>query len=307
MTGKRGIAATLGVMAVALAAEAFNAEAAEDVGHGFAPVNGTRLFYEVRGMGPALVLIHGGQLDCRMWGDQFATFSRHFRVIRYDVRGYGGSFRPDKPYSDAADLAALLDYLKVDKAHLVGLSLGGRIAVDFAVSHPTRVSSMTLAGPGLSGYEPPGGAESDLRMWEIVKAARDAGPEQAAVLWLKDPFMAPAMEQARLAPVLRRIALENAHCWLETPVLQRPPSPVAAARLGEIKVPTLLVIGDRDVPQIKATVETLERGISGARNVSIRAAGHMVNMENPEAFDEAVLGFLRDQELRPPAPPAPVP
>lgn len=302
MTGTRGIAVTLGVMTVALAAEAFNAEAAEDVGHGFAPVNGTRLFYEVRGMGPALVLIHGGQLDCRMWGDQFTTFSQHFRVIRYDVRGYGGSFRPDKPYSDAADLAALLDYLKVDKAHLVGLSLGGRIAVDFAISHPRRVSSLTLAGPGLSGYEPPGGAESDLRMWEIIKAARDAGSEQAAALWLKDPFMAPAMEQARLAPVLRRIALENAHCWLENPILQRPPRPAAATRLGEIKVPTLLVIGDRDLPQIKATVETLERRISGARKVSIKGAGHMVNMENPEAFNEAVLGFLRDQKPRPPAP-----
>jgi pimeloyl-ACP methyl ester carboxylesterase len=204
MTGTRGIASTLGVMAVALAVEAF-AGAVEDVGHGFAPVNGTRLFYEVRGMGPALVLIHGGQLDCRMWGDQFTAFSQHFRVIRYDVRGYGGSSRPDKPYSDAADLAALLDY----------------------------------------------------------------------------------------------------HCWLENPILQRPPRPAAASRLGEIKVPTLLVIGDRDVPQIKATVETLERGIGGAKKVSIKGAGHMANMENPVTFNAAVLEFLRGQGQRPTAPPPP--
>jgi pimeloyl-ACP methyl ester carboxylesterase len=298
MTAARGIASTIGVMAVALTAEAF-AGAGDDVGHGFAPVNGTRLFYEVRGMGPALVLIHGGQLDCRMWGDQFTSFAQHFRVIRYDVRGYGGSYRSDKPYSDAADLADLLDYLKVDKAHLVGLSLGGRIAVDFAISHPARVGSLTLAGPGLSGYEPPGGAESDLRMWEIIKTARDVGPEQATALWLKDPFMAPAMEQARLTPILQRMALENAHCWLENPVLQRPPRPAAAARLGEIKIPTLLVIGDRDVPQIKATVETLERGIGGAKKVSIRGAGHMVNMENPMAFNTAVLEFLRGQGEQP--------
>jgi 3-oxoadipate enol-lactonase len=305
MTGTHTIAATLGAMAVALAAGDINAGPTEELHHGFAPVNGTRLFYEVRGAGPAVVLIHGGQLDCRMWGEQLDAFSQGYRVIRYDVRGYGGSPRPDLPYSDAEDLAALLDYLGVDKAHLVGLSLGGRIAVDFALAHPARVGSLTLAGPGLSGFEPPGGAESDLRMWEIIKAARDEGPDKATALWLKDPFMAPAMEQARLVPVLRKIARENAHCWLENPILQRPPKPAAATRLGEIKVPTLLVLGDRDVPQIRATVETLERGIRGAKKVSIPSAGHMVNMESPDAFNKAVLGFLHDRERRPAAPSLP--
>jgi len=218
--------------------------------------------------------------------------------IRYDVRGYGGSFQPDMLYSDAEDLAGLLDYLKVTKVHIVGLSLGGRIALDFAVAHPARVSSLTLAGPGLSGYEPPDGTETDLRMWNIIKAARDEGPEKATALWLKDPFMAPAMEQARLVPGLKRMARENAHCWLQNPVLQRSPKPAAATRLGEIKVPTLLIIGDRDVPQIKATIQTLERGISGSKKVAIKDAGHMVNMEKPDAFNDAVLSFLRDQQKR---------
>jgi pimeloyl-ACP methyl ester carboxylesterase len=279
-----------------LAAGGAAAGPADDDGHGFAPVGGTRLFYEVKGTGPAVVLIHGGQLDCRMWDDQFHAFSRDFRVIRYDVRGYGGSLRPDRLYSDAEDLAGLLDYLVVEKAHIVGLSLGGRIAIDFALAHPTRVGSLTLAGPGLSGYEPPGGAESDLRMWNIIKAARDEGPEQATALWLKDPFMAPAMEQSRLAPRLRRIARENAHCWLENPILQRPPKPAAVSRLGEIKVPTLLVVGDRDLTQIKATIETLERGIRGSKKVTIEGAGHMVNTERPDFFNGAVLGFLREQQ-----------
>jgi pimeloyl-ACP methyl ester carboxylesterase len=295
------IVAPFGVMAI-VCAGVVNAASEDDAGHGFAPVNGTRLFYEVKGAGPAVVFIHGGQLDCRMWDDQLATFSKDFRVIRYDVRGYGGSFRPDMLYSDADDLAGLLDYLKVDKAHLVGLSLGGRIALDFALAHPARVRSLTLAGPGLSGYEPPGGAETDLRMWEIIKAARDAGPESATALWLKDPFMAPAMEQERLVPALRKLARENAHCWLENPVLQRSPRPLAATRLGEIKVPTLLIIGDRDVSQSKATVETLEKGIAGAKKASIKGAGHMVNMERPDAFNEAVLGFLREQAPRPSPP-----
>jgi 3-oxoadipate enol-lactonase len=270
------------------------AGAPENTGHGFAPVGGTRMFYDVKGNGPAVVLIHGGQLDSRMWDAQFGVLARHFRVIRYDVRGYGGSFQPDSVYSDAEDLLGLLDYLSVDKAHVVGLSLGGRIALDFAIAHPSRLSSLVLAGPGLSGYEPPNGIETDLRMWDIIKAARDEGPAKATELWLKDPFMAPAMEQLSLVPQLQKLARENAHTWLHNPVLQRSPRPLAAERLGEIKVSTLLILGDRDVPQAKATVETLEKGIRGSKKVVIKNAGHMVNMEKPDEFNAAVLTFLQD-------------
>jgi pimeloyl-ACP methyl ester carboxylesterase len=253
------------------------------------------LFYATKGTGPAIVLIHGGQLDGRMWEQQVNALSRQFRVICYDVRGYGGSVRPDRQYSDVADLDGLLDYLKVSKAHIVGLSLGGRIAIDFALEHPARVNSLVLAGPGLSGFEPPGGSETDLRMWNIIKAARDEGPDQATDLWLKDPFMAPAMEQPRLAPLLKKIARENAHCWLENPVLQRPIKPPAADRLGEIKAATLLILGDLDVPQIKATMGKLEKEIVGSKKVVIKNAGHMVNMEQPEEFNKALLTFLRER------------
>ena len=283
-------------IALLLALAAFpcpGASPADFTGHGFAPVPGTRLYYEVKGKGPALVLIHGGQLDSRMWDDQFDLLAREFTAIRYDVRGYGGSVRPDQVYSDADDLAALLDYLKVRKAHLVGLSLGGRIAVDCALAHPGRVRSLTLAGPGLAGYEAPNSEEVDLRMWNLARAARDEGPDRVTALWLKDPFMAPAMEQPRLAPRLRRMARENAHCWLGNPLLQRSPVPPAVKRLHEIKVPTLLILGDRDVPPIKATVEALAKGIRGAHKVVIPGAGHMVNMEKAEAFNEALLGFQR--------------
>jgi pimeloyl-ACP methyl ester carboxylesterase len=296
MNRTHGIVAALVTLAVALVPPTLGAQPDEEIGHGFAPVGGTRLFYEMKGTGPTVVLIHGGQLDSRMWDDQFTALAQHFRVIRYDVRGYGGSFLPDLLYSDADDFAGLLEYLKAPKAHIVGLSLGGRIAIDVAVAHPERVSSLTLAGAGLSGFEPPNGIETDLRMWNIVKAARDDGPGPATELWLKDPFMAPAMEQARLAPRLRRLSRENAHCWLDNPILQRSPKPPAAARLGEIKVPTLLVIGDRDVPQIKATGDALVHGIRGSKKVVIEGAGHMVNMEKPEKFNAAVLTFLRAQQ-----------
>jgi pimeloyl-ACP methyl ester carboxylesterase len=294
------MAATLfaGAACPFLAPEA-GAQSPDFAGRGFAPVEGTRLCYEVKGAGPALVLIHGGQMDSRMWDDQFVVLAKQFTVIRYDVRGYGGSFQPDRLYSDADDLAALLDYLKVQKAHLVGLSLGGRVSVDFAVAHPKRVSSLTLVGPGLAGYEPPNAEETDLRMWALLKTARDDGPEKVTEAWLKDPYMAPAMEQARLAPRLRRLSRENAHCWLRNPILQRSPRPLAAKRLDQIKAPTLLVLGDRDLPQVKATIETLEKGVTGSKKVVIKGAGHMVNMERPDEFNKALLEFLGKLAQRP--------
>src|SRR5262249_35833275 len=119
---------------------------------GSAPVNGTRLYYEIAGEGEPVVLLEGGQLDRRMWDDQFAAFSRKYRVIRFDVRGFGSSAARSGPYHSHEDLFALLEYLHIPSAHLVGLSLGGRIAIDLALTHPEKVLTLVLAGPGLSGF-----------------------------------------------------------------------------------------------------------------------------------------------------------
>ena len=125
---------------------------AQNPDRGQVPVNGGKLYYEITGQGHALVLIHGGQLDRRMWDDQFRFFGSKYKVIRYDVRGFGNSPAAAEPYSDKEDLAALLKFLKVEKAYIAGLSLGGRIAIDFAIAHPEMVDALVLAGPGLSGF-----------------------------------------------------------------------------------------------------------------------------------------------------------
>ena len=135
--------------------------------------------------------------------------------------------------------------------------------------------------------------EEIARYLSEVRAARDQKPEQAARQWLEDPLMAPAMENPKLAPRLERLARENLHAWLNNWKLQRIPQPPTAQRLGEIKVPTLLIVGDRDVRGVLAMVDTLAKSIAGARRVVIPGAGHMVNMEKPAEFDRAVLEFLR--------------
>src|ERR1044071_8135566 len=117
-------------------AVAAGAQAPAGNGSGFAEVNGTRLYYEALGEGPAVVLVHGGLVDSRLWDAQMRPLSKRFRVVRYDIRGYGRSAAPTGEYQPLEDLRALLDYLKIDKATLVGLSLGGIVAADMALEHP---------------------------------------------------------------------------------------------------------------------------------------------------------------------------
>ena len=247
------------------------------------------LYYEEAGKGAPVVLIHGGQMDRRMWDPQFAAWSRTYRVVRYDVRGFGRSAEATVPYSDVDDLLAVLDSLSISRANLVGLSLGGGIAIDFALAHPDRVASLVVAAPGLSGFPfEPGG------FMERLRAAQAGGGEAAVALWLKDPYMAPAMEHADLAPRIRQLTLDNERVWLANPFLVKRASPPAAGRLGEIRAPMLVLIGDRDVPDMQKVADKLAAEVKGARKVVVSGAGHISSMENPTEFDRAALAFLAE-------------
>jgi 3-oxoadipate enol-lactonase len=262
------------------------------VRYGYAPTPGGKLYYETAGEGPAVVLIHGGQMDRRMWDAQFKRLTQDFRVIRYDVRGYGKSPEARRPYSSHDDLRALLAYLGADRAHLVGLSLGGRIALDFALAYPQHVDKLVPVAPGLSGFAWP--QEQRERAYRIAIAARDENLEAATELWLRDPCMAPAMENPAIAPRLRQLTFDNAHVWYMNYFLERPLQPPAVERLHEIKAPTLVIVGDRDVPDIQQIVEQLAAQVPDVRKVVIPGAGHIVNMEKPAEFNAALLGFLKD-------------
>src|SRR6266446_9842207 len=137
----------------------------------YLPVRGGKLYYETAGEGPPLVLIHAGFLDSRMWDDQFQLFSKGARVIRYDVRGYGRSSRPSEEYSDAEDLFALLKHLNIESASILGVSNGGRIALDFVSVHPSLVNSLILVSPGIRGYKSSGPEED--REWEELDKKGD--------------------------------------------------------------------------------------------------------------------------------------
>ena len=192
---------------VAAAPSPAQSQAQSQVQSGFAEINGGKIYYEVAGSGHPLVLIHGGQMDRRMWDEQFDLFSKSYRVIRYDVRGFGKSPASTNVYADEEDLAALLKYLHVDKAYVVGLSLGGRIAIDFALTHPDMTDGIVPVAPGLSGFH----FSEDPNTMDSWRAALAGDWQKVADLWLKSGYMAPAMQNPKIAGRLRQLALENAH------------------------------------------------------------------------------------------------
>ena len=167
------------------------------VDQGFAHVNGTSLYYEVAGTGQPLVLIHGFSLDTRMWNDQVEVFAEQYQVIRYDLRGFGQSALPTTvPYSHPDDLHALLAYLGIDQAFILGLSLGGAVAVDFAVTYPDATAALIATDAALiGGYTwVEGRPSAGLR-----KQAQQAGLEAAKAFWLHHPLFAPAREKPAVA------------------------------------------------------------------------------------------------------------
>lgn len=261
---------------------------------GFADVNLTQLYYEMAGDGQALVLLHGGLLDCRMWNDQFEVFVRRYQVIRYDARGYGRSNLPDAPYKHADDLHGLLRALGVERAALVGLSLGGMIAVDFTLEHPEMVSALIPVAAVPSGYQPTGGEVIVQRSREMRDAVLGGDREQAIdifmELWVDGPFAPAAPDVRRRA---RAIMADHSFAnFAPTAPQQRWADPPAVERLANIQAPTLVIVGDRDQPPLVRGADALAAGIAGARKLAIDSAAHLVNMEQPEAFNQAVLGFL---------------
>jgi 3-oxoadipate enol-lactonase len=258
-------------------------------------VPGASLHCELDGEGSPLLLVHGFGLDGRMWEAQLADLSSDHRLIRPDLRGYGRSGLLDgTAYSHASDLAALLTALGETRAHVLGLSMGGRIALNIALAHPGMVRSLTLVDTALDGFawEPAWSAR-----WEaIVRAAREEGVHAAKELWLAHPLFAAASRQPALATTLRAMTdtYPGRHWLTRDP--GRGSDPPAATRLGEVRVPALVVVGEEDLPDFHRIAALLEHGIAGARKVVIAGAGHLPNMERPAEFNRVVREFLRAAE-----------
>lgn len=265
-------------------------------------INGAEIFWASAGEGPAVVFIHAGVADSRMWDDLLGRLSLHFRCIRYDLRGYGRSSYPPGPFSHLADLEGVLQIAGVKSATLIGASLGGRIAIDFTLAHPDRVSRLVLVASALGGHE---WSEEVRRFGRQEDAALDAGDLDAAVelnlrMWVDGPGREPttvsAHERARIG-AMQRNAFEKqiaADAQMDPPTAMDDLQPPAVERLADIRVPTLVVVGDEDVSDILEIAARASQEISRARKVVIPGTAHMLSVEKPEEFAEDVIGFLNE-------------
>jgi pimeloyl-ACP methyl ester carboxylesterase len=260
-------------------------------------VPGGTVYFETAGAGEAVVFIHGGFGDRRMWDDQFEVFAARHQVVRYDHRGFGKSSFPTAPYSPAGDLVLLLDHLGIEKAHLVGNSMGGSFALDFTLVHPDRVASLTIVASGPGGWPATpeekaryqGDIDSVLEVFEIATAE---GAERAVALWVAHPMVAVARDDARVGPRLRQMISDNAAIFRIEHWPEEPMDPKAAQRLAEVKVPTLVVIGDRDSAFAQDAGRAAAAGIAGAILLVLPGTDHLPQMEAVDAFNRALTEHL---------------
>jgi pimeloyl-ACP methyl ester carboxylesterase len=258
---------------------------------GFAHVNGTKLYYEMAGSGHALVLIHGGGADRRVWDGNFEELAKYYRVIRYDLRGAGKSEVPQTKYSNREDLRALLEHLNVGKAYMVGLSRGGGVAFDVAVSHPEMVDALILMSANLATLP-----EVYHKMIAAAqKAGREEGIARAAEIWSSDPYQGPVQPNLPARQKVYEIMRENLATFLyfwDSPIAAEPGQRPRAERLKEIHIPTLVISGDRDGEEPRANYERWAKEIGGAKIVHVPGAAHLVNVDQPREFVRIVREFL---------------
>ena len=243
--------------------------------------DGIKLHYEVHGIGPALILTHGYSSTSAMWNGQIDALSKHHKLVLWDMRGHGRSDYPDDPsaYSEAhtvADMAALLDEVGARQAIVGGLSLGGYMSLAFYRVHPERVRALLIIDTG------PGFKKDDARaVWN--KRARETGDrfEREGLAVLKSA-------SRERSTVSHRDASGLAHA-ARGMLTQRDARVIEA--LPDIRVPSLVVVGADDAPFLAAS-DYMAAKIPGATKLVIAAAGHAVNIDQPQAFIDGVLPFL---------------
>ena len=261
-------------------------------------VNDIRMHYEVTGAGQPLVLLHSYPTHGAVWSPQVPALASDRRIIVYDIRGFGNSEAPrsESAYSQEqsiADLAALLDHLKIAKADLCGFSMGGNIALNFALAYPARVSRLILTGTGAGTGD--GSAFARVcNAW--AEAADKNGIEGFAREIMANPLFTEYGDRGEVQRerMRRLITANSAHGVAHTArqvLAKRPTIDALAPRLKTLPVATLVIAGSADAGCISAG-KIMTDMIPNARLQVIPATGHFSNLEEPETVNDLVRGFL---------------
>jgi len=255
---------------------------------GYVNVDGGKLFYEIAGTGRNIVLLHDGMVNRQIWDEQFGFLAKSYRVVRYDRRGYGKSTDPQTQYSHIDDLNQVFTQLKVDKAVLFGMSSGGALAINFALENPEKVSGLVLVGAVVSGF----GYTSHMtnRGGHFNPGDLDSDTEKVIRYFIMDdPYEIYSENKVAKEKVMRLVP----YMGRDNKVPTRPPKRVAVRFLSEIKVPTLILAGEFDIPDVHAHAGVINAGIPNSRREIIPRSGHLIPIEQPVLFNEAISGFLK--------------
>lgn len=265
---------------------------------GLASINGASIHYETDGEGDPFLMIHAGVADSRQWNKEFDSFARTYRVIRYDLRGYGRSEPVDADFSHMRDLEALLSFLGVEAPIiLMGCSMGGSLAMDFALANPSRTRALIMVGSG------PSGLKLDVPthpLDEAAERASEAGDlelltELETQIW----FDGMGRSREEVDPMARALAFEMNHLALSHEAKKlgtRHPdySSPAADSVQHLEAPLLVIVGQHDIPYIQAASDFMQSKVPSARKVVIADAAHLPNMDHPHLFQAAVIDFLAE-------------
>lgn len=269
---------------------------------GFIALKNDRIFYEAVGAGLDLLFLHAGVADRRMWDGEVRAFSKDHRVIRYDARGFGRSSAHTEPFLYAEDAETVLDEVQSSTATLIGCSMGARTALEVAVLDPDRVNGLVLIAPALRGHQ---WSDHIVAYGEAEDVFFDQGDLTSLIdlslrIWVDGPHRTPAAVdphvRERVADMLRKSygTLMKAKDSLSD---ERPLDPPAAEWLGSIDVPTLVIVGDKDVSDIILIAERIATEIPRARLAVVSDTAHLPSMERPEETTRLIEEFLADKGL----------
>lgn len=234
-----------------------------------------------------VLFLHGWTLDRRMWGPQMADLKTNRKLVAIDRRGFGRSTAPPDLRREADDLLSVLDALKAEKAVVVGMSQSGRVAVDFALKYPARVAGVILQGARL-GAEAQVKKTEEIPIADYIEFARTGRLDEMKNLWRDHPLMRSSTTAGQ-ALIKKMLADYEARDLLAT----APPAPeFYASDLAKINAPALVITGAEDTPHRRRVADDLSSTIPNAQQIEIPDAGHLCNLNAPQAFNAAVSEFL---------------
>jgi pimeloyl-ACP methyl ester carboxylesterase len=270
---------------------------------GFANINGTSIYYEMKGEGIPIILMHGFACDIRNWDNQFEVLSKNYKVIRYDLRGFGKSSLPDTltPYSHVKDLIALLDFLQLDSVIIVGHSMGGLAAFEFTYSIPGRVYALVFAegAASLKGFNTqPGSREVGQMFGEVFNIGRTEGVEKGKDALMQTGVFKSTIDNPNSERIFKQMVMDYSGWHWKNRNPMQSYKQIEFEDISNLQVPVLLINGELSQDHYHQTMQKMHKYLPNSKLIVLKNSGHMLNLENPDQFNHEVLTFLIENDIR---------